>query len=179
MKKTILFVPIFLCFIFSCTNPEVQAELDALKAQAELEQQNLELVERFIGTWNARDYEMNDEFLAPEFKIYLPSNTEEPMSMEAYEEWFGGLFQNFPDLQFNIIESFASGYKVCIRWELAATKTGADPDDPNPGNKLIMSAIEIYTVKDGKIVEERAEEDALGLQLQLGFTLVPPGAAGE
>jgi predicted ester cyclase len=179
VNKNYLLVPIFLLFLFSCTNKEVQAELDALKARSDLEQQNLDLVERFIGTWNARDYEMNDEFLAPDFKIYLPSNVEEPMSMEDYEKWFGGLFQNFPDLQFNIMESFASGDKVCIRWELEATLPGADPAVPDPGNKLTGTAIEIYTVKDGMIVEERAEEDALGVQLQLGFTLVPPDAAGE
>lgn len=172
MKKALILLPIFFICLFGCTNREVQAELDTLNAQSELEQQNLALVEKFIGTWNAEEYEMNDEFLAPQFKLYLPSNVEDPMAMEAYEEWFGRLFQNFPDLQFSILESFASGDRVCIRWELAATKTGADPDDPDPGNLLIMSAIEIYTVKDGKIVEERAEEDALGLQLQLGYQLV-------
>jgi len=168
-----------LFFLLSCHNHEAAAELDELKARAELEQENLALVEKFIGTWNAREFEMNDEFLDPQFKIYLPSNVEEPMSMEAYEEWFKNLFQNFPDLQFNIKESFASGDKVCIRWELVCTLPGADPADPDPGNKLTGSAIEIYTVKDGKIVEERADEDALGIQLQLGYTLVPPGAAGE
>lgn len=177
MNKTLALLPILLFFVFGCHNHEAEAELDKLNAQLELEEKNLGLVEKFIGTWNAREFEMNDEFLAPQFKIYIPSNVEEPMSMEAYEEWFGGLFQNFPDLQFNIIESFASGDKVCIRWELVCTLPGADPLDQDPGNKLTGSAIEIYTVKDGKIIEERAEEDALGIQLQLGFTLVPPGVA--
>jgi len=177
MMKLYVLLTIFLFVLFTCTDPEVQAELDAMKARSDLEQQNRALVEKFIGTWNAEEYEMNDEYLAPQFKLYLPSNEEEPMAMEAYEEWFGRLFQNFPDLRFNIIESFATVDKVCIRWELEATKPGADPADPDPGNLLSMSAIEIYTVKEGKIVEERAEEDALGLQLQLGYTLVPPGAA--
>jgi len=160
-------LPIFLLFLFSCTNPEVQAELDGLQAQSELEQQNQALVEKFIGTWNAEEYEMNDEFLAPQFKLYLPSNEEEPMAMEAYEEWFGRLFQTFPDLRFTIMESFASVDKVCIRWELEATKPGADPADPDPGNKLSMSAIEIYTVKEGKIVEERAAAHRFGLVVQV------------
>ena len=179
MKKQYVLLPIFLFILFSCTNNALQAELDELKAQTELEEQNLALVEKFIGTWNAREYEMNDEYLAPQFKIYLPSNEEEPMAMEAYEEWFGNLFQNFPDLHFDIRESFASGDKVCIRWELGATLPGADPADPASGNILIMSAIEIYTVEDGMIVEERAEEDALGLQMQLAYTLVPPKTADQ
>ena len=177
MKKSIVLLPLFLFFLFSCHDHETVAELDELKARAELEQQNLALVEKFIGTWNAEEYEMNDEFLAPEFKIYLPSNEVEPMEMEAYEEWYQNIFQNFPDIRYNIMESFASGDKVCIRWELMATLPGADPADPDPGTKLTGSAIEIYTVKDGKIVEERADTDALGIQLQLGFTLVPPDAA--
>ena len=179
MKHLYALLPTFILLLFSCTNNALQAELDELQAQTELEKQNLALVEKFISTWNAREYEKNDEFLAPQFKIYLPSNEEEPMAMEAYAEWFGNLFQNFPDLRFTIIESFASGDKVCIRWELGATLPGADPADPASGNKLVMSAIEIYTVEDGMIVEERAEEDALGLQMQLGYTMIPPEAAEQ
>ena len=179
MKKLIVLLPIFLFFLFSCANQEVQAELDELKAQSELEQQNLALVEKFIGAWNAQDIESFDEILDPQFKLYLPSTTEEPMSLDAYKEWFKGLIQGFPDIHYEIRDIFSAGDQVCLWWVLDATLPGVDPAGPDAGKKISGSAIEIYTVNDGKIVEEKTEIDELGIQQQLGYKLVPSDSAGD
>jgi predicted ester cyclase len=174
MKRLLLFLPIFLFFLSGCQNKDTQAELDTLKDIAALEEQNQALVEKYIGIWNSRDFDGLSEVLDPQFQVYIPSSADQPMSLDAYTEWFHGIVQGFPDIHYEIREIFASGDKVCLRWTTDANLPGADPADPEDPNKLTGGAIEIYTVKDGKITEERTEMDALGWQQQLGYKLVPP-----
>jgi predicted ester cyclase len=179
MKKIYVLLPIFLFFLLSCHNHETVAELDELKAQAELEQQNQALVEKFIGMWNSRDIEGFDEILDPRFKVYIPSTTDEPMSLDAYKEWTIRLIQRFPDIHYEIRDIFAAGDQVCIWWVVHATLPGADADGPDAGKKVSGGAIEIYTVKDEKIIEERNEMDELGIQQQMGYKLVPADDTGD
>ena len=170
----LLLLSLFL--FFGCQNQEALTELDELKARAELEQQNQALVEKLIGMWNSQDSESFDEILDPEFKLYIPSTSDEPRSLDDYKEWIGGLFRRFPDMQYEIRDIFAAGDKVCVWWVLETTLQGADPEGPDAARKISGSAIEIYTVKDGKIIEERNEMDELGIQQQMGFILVPSEA---
>jgi steroid delta-isomerase-like uncharacterized protein len=172
MKKVFLLLPISLFLFFGCQNKDSLAELDTLKDIAALEEQNQALVEKYIGIWNSRDFEGLSEVLDPQFKVYIPSSTDQPMDLNAYTEWFHGIIQSFPDINYQIMDIFASGDKVCLRWTTDATLPGVDPGAPDTGKKLTGGAIEIYTVKDGKITEEKSEMDALGWQQQLGFKLV-------
>lgn len=173
----LLLISLFL--FFGCQNQEILTELNELKAQSELEQQNLALVEKFIIAWNSQDIDSFDEILDPQFKAYVPSTTEEPMSVDAYKEWMKGIIQGFPDIHYEIKDIFAAGNRVSLWWVLDATLPGSNPDGPDAGKKISGSAIEIYTVINGKIVEEKTEIDELGLQQQMGFKLVPSDAAGD
>ena len=171
------FLLISLFLFFGCQNQETLTELNELKAQIELEQQNLALVEKFIGIWNSGEVEGFDEILDPQFKAYVPSTTDEPMTLDMYKEWIQGVSRKFPDVQYEIKDIFASGDKVCLWWVVGATLPGVGPDGPDTGKRVSGGAIEIYTVKDGKILEEKIEMDELGLQQQMGFILVPAEAA--
>jgi predicted ester cyclase len=174
MKKSFVLLPIFLFLFFSCQDKDTLAELNALKDIASLEEQNQALVETYIGIWNSRDFDMLDEVLDPQVMIYVPSTSNEPMSLETNREWINGIVQGFPDIQYEIRDIFAAGDKVCVWWVCDATLPGVDPDSQDAGKKIAVGAIEIYTVKDGKITEERCEVDGEGWNQQLGYTLVPP-----
>jgi steroid delta-isomerase-like uncharacterized protein len=171
MKRSLLLLPFFLFIIFSCQNKETLAELEGLKETAALEEQNLALIENYIEAWNAKDVQLLDEFLDPQFKIYVPSNSENPMSLEQHKEWIEGIIQAFPDIRWDIQEIFAYKDKVCLRWTCTAAYLGDDPDNPATGKQILGSAIEIFTVENGKIMEERSEMDALGWNQQLGMEL--------
>jgi hypothetical protein len=54
---------------------EAMAELEAMKAQAEVEEQNIELIQNANETWMKRDYKNIREFFAPNFTYYSPSNS--------------------------------------------------------------------------------------------------------
>jgi steroid delta-isomerase-like uncharacterized protein len=171
MKRLIVLLPLSLLIMFSCQNKETLAALDEVKAQVELEKQNLFLIAKYIEAWNTFDTQVFDDLLDPQFKIYVPSNSETSISLEQHKEWIDGIFQAFPDVHYDIQDIFAYKDKVCLRWTCTATYLGDDPDKPATGKQILGSAIEIYTVENGKIMEERSEMDALGWNLQLGFEL--------
>ena len=173
MKRLLPFLPIFLFFLAGCHNKAVMAELDEMKAGDELADQNQALVEKYIGYWNSRDFSSLDELLDPGVKIYVPSTSDQPMSLDDYRGWFQGIYQRFPDISYEIKDVFAVDDKVCLWWVCDATLPGADPDSPDAGKRLSVGAIEIYVIKDGRIIEERTEVDGLGWQQQLGYKLVP------
>lgn len=170
--KNFYVLPIILCLLVSCQDKETLAELEDLKAKTVLEEQNKALIEKYIEAWNAKDMRVLDEILDPQFKIFVPSNSSSPLSLEQHKAWIAGIFQGFPDIHYHIQELVAEGDKVSLRWDCHATLPGNTPDEPVSDKQILGSAIEIYKIVDGKIVEERSEMDALGWNQQMGYTLV-------
>lgn len=87
--------------------------------------------------------------------------------------------QAFPDLTFRPYQHplIASGPYVIGRWIGGGTHTGTAfsdlavgaLDEANTGKKMFFSGITIFTLKDGKIVDETGEEGALTALQQLGL----------
>jgi steroid delta-isomerase-like uncharacterized protein len=171
MKRLIVLLPLSLLIMFSCQNKETLAELDEVKAQVELEKQNLALIGKYIEAWNTKKIIVIDEFLDSDFQAYIPSNSEASMSLVEFKDWIEVLMQAFPDMHWDIQDIFAYKDKVCLRWTCTATYLGDDPDNSATGKQIFGSAIEIFKVENGKIMEERSEVDALGWNLQLGMEL--------
>jgi predicted ester cyclase len=168
MKK--LFVlPFFLLILVSCQDKETLEELNELKATAELEEQNKALIEKYIEAWNAKDMQVFDEVLDPQFKILVPSNSPDPMSLEQHKAWIEGILQGFPDIHYAIQDLVAEGDRVSLRWTCTAT---FQSEDPEAEKQILGSCIELYKIREGKIIEERSEMDALGWNQQVGYTLV-------
>lgn len=170
--KTLFVLPIILCLLVSCQDKETLAELEELKAITALEEQNKALIEKYIEAWNAKDMQVLNEILDPQFKIFVPSNSSSPMSLEQHKAWIEGIFQSFPDIHYHIQDMVAEGDKVSLRWDCHATIPASTLDEPPTDKQILGSALEIYRITDGKIVEERSEMDALGWNQQMGYTLV-------
>jgi len=171
MKNLLLLIPLGLLIMVSCQDKETLAELEKVKVQVELEKQNLVLIGKYIEAWNSKKIIVIDEFLDSDFQAYIPSNSEDPMSLDEFKDWIEGIFQAYPDVYYDIQDIFAYKDKVCLRWTCTATYLGDDPDNPATGKQILGSAIEIYKMENGMIMEERSETDALGWNLQLGFEL--------
>jgi len=176
MKKLFL-LPLILIILAGCQDKETQAELEELKAQTALEEQNKALIEKYIDAWNARDFEVIQGLLDPQFRAYVPSNSQEPMTREQNKTWVEGIFQNFPDVHYDIQEILAEGDWVTVRWNCTASIAGGEAEGDEAGGdeqvrQLVTSAIEIYRVADGKILKEWSEANILGWNQQMGYTLV-------
>ncbi len=175
MKKLLLILPLalILCFMVSCQNKEAMAELEQMKAQAEIEEQNKELVKRAWEALSKGDFEAYKEVVAPEYVWYLPSRSTKPMSREETIEFVKMLRKAFPDISWSMEELIATEDKVIIRFIERGTHEGEFQGIPATGNKYETSGSSIFRIENGKIVEEREEFDVLGLMQQLGMELKP------
>ncbi len=175
MKKLFVILPLVLvlCFVFGCQDKAAMADLKEFRAQAALERQNKELVKGFLEELNKGNVEIWKELCAPEFAFYYPSETTEPLSLEQTYESFKMAFKGFPDINWNTHELIAKGDKVIARFTVTGTHEGEYQGIPATGNKINISVIAIFQFKDGKCIETREEEDALGFMQQLGFELKP------
>ncbi len=175
MKKFLTIIPlvILLCFTFGCQDKEAMAELEAMKAQAEAEEQNKGLVKRMYEAWGKGDFEAFKEVVAPEYVYYLPSRSTKPMSLEEAIE-FGKMLHNaFPDRTYSIEELIAVEDIIISRFIFSGTHEGEFMGIPATGNKTEISGIMIARIENGKIVEDKEEVDLLGLMQQLGMELKP------
>ncbi len=175
MKKLIIiiFMVFLLYFLFGCRDNQANAELDAMKAKAEVEEQHKELAKLYVETFNKKDFEAFLELLSPDYAIYSPSGYPEPTSREKLIENYKGALNVFSELTWSIEDLIASGDKVVIRFVVRGTYTGNIPDIPVAGKEVKFSMITIIRIENGKVVEEWQEDDQLGLVRQLGLELKP------
>ena len=175
MKKLciILTLTLILCFMVGCQDKEAMAELEEMKAQAEVEEQNKELARKMFEAWGKGDFETYKELLAPDYANYYPSRSTTPMSQEETIEIRKMLQKAFPDISWSIEELIATEDKVIIRFIERGTHEGEFMGIPATGNKYETSGISIRCIENGKVVEEREELDKLGLYQQLGMELKP------
>ena len=175
MKKLciILTLTLILCFMVGCQDKEAMAELEEMKAQAEVEEQNKELARKMFEAWGKGDFETYKELLAPDYANYYPSRSTTPMSQEETIEIRKMLQKAFPDISWSIEELIATEDKVIIRFIERGTHEGEFMGIPATGNKYETSGISIRRIENGKVVEEREELDKLGLYQQLGMELKP------
>jgi len=77
----------------------------------------------------------------------------------------------FPDLILDIQDIIAKGDKVIVRSINTGTHEGDFQGIPATGRKVKGGEIVILRMQDGKVVEERAESDMLGVMIQIGMEL--------
>jgi steroid delta-isomerase-like uncharacterized protein len=178
MKNPLLVVSLvlLLCFAFGCQNKAEKAELEKFRAEAKLEEQNKEFVKRYVEELNKGNVEVVNEMNAPEYGFYSPSNNPKPMSREEANEFMKTVFRAIPDANWRIEKSFVVGDNAIIWNTFTGTHQGEFQGIPASGNKIEVSSILMWSLKNGKIVEEREEANMLGLMQQLGMELKPKEA---
>ena len=174
MKKLNLILPLalILCFMVGCQDKEAMAELEAMKAQAALEEQNKELVLHFYDEIDKQNFETAIAMFGPDAKIY-GSGGFEPAKPEDLRPMFPVWYTAFPDYIHNIQDVIAKGDKVVVKTTYTGTHEGDFYGAPPTGNTFKYLGIHILTIKEGKIVEAWVLEDMLYLWHQLGMELKP------
>jgi steroid delta-isomerase-like uncharacterized protein len=175
MKTLLTIIPLalVLCFTVSCQDKAATAELEMLRAQAKVEQDNEALMTRAVEAYNMGDTKGLLELCSDDLRYYNPSNATEAVSKKVYGERIEEGLAAFPDSSITIEELTAKGDKVAARCSVKGTSKGEYQGIPPTGNAVSSGYIGVYTVKDGKVVEMREESDQLGLMLQLGMELKP------
>lgn len=175
MKKHVCAAPLvlLLCFTFACQNKAEKAELETLKAQAKIGEQNKALMLKAVEDWNRKSNEFFMENTVPDYAYYSPSGNSRGLSRDETDKNVKALWQAFPDLRFTIEELAAEGDKLTTRFSFTGTHLGEFMGIRPTGNKIKVSGLIISLIKNGKFVEDREETDTLGMMTQLGMELRP------
>ena len=174
MKKLLLILPLalILCFMVGCQDKEAMAEVEAMKAQAEVEEQNKALVIQMYEEIDKQNFDFAINLCAPDVRIYGAGGFE-PMKREDLKPMFLMWFGAYPDYTHTIEDVVAKGDKVTARCTYTGTHKGEFMGVPPTGNAFKYLGIHVWQFKEGKIVEGWVLEDMLYLMMQLGMELKP------
>ena len=178
MKRSLWVFPlvVLMAFTLGCQDQKALAELGEMKVQAEVEEQNIDLVKRFIEELNSQNGEIYMEICGPDYRWYFPSNSPDPLSREEEMEFVKGIWESFPDITWIIEDIFASDNRVFAQLTTRGTHEGEFMGIAATGKPIAVSLVLAFRIEDGKLVESREEADMLRMMQQLGMELKP--AAG-
>jgi steroid delta-isomerase-like uncharacterized protein len=178
MKKLLCILPLVLLFCFSiaCQDKAAIAELEKFKAQAKLEEQNKTVIIQQAELLNKGDYGALRELLAPEYLAYFPSRSNKPISRDEYIESIKASRSAFPDMKWTVQELIPVGDKVIMRYVGRGTHKGEYAGIPATGNQIEYGGTGIFRIEKGKVIEEKVDNDVLGVMIQLGMELKPIAA---
>jgi len=174
MKKLLMILPLALisCFMVGCQDKEAMAELEAMKVQAEVEEQNEATIRRLLKEMDKGSVDIWDEVTSPDYVFHMPGNPE-PLTVEDHKQTSRAFYAAFPDMYHRIEDIIAKGDRVIVRTTNRGTHKGEIMGVPPSGKEIVYSVIDICRFENGKIVEEWVEFDSLVLMQQLGMELKP------
>jgi steroid delta-isomerase-like uncharacterized protein len=139
----------------------------------EREGPNEALVRRYIEeAWNKGNVGLIDEMMTNDYARYT-SGPAKPLNREGQKQRITTLREAFPDLHFTVDDLIAEGDKMVIRLTARGTHQGRFQGISPTGRSVTVTGIDITLFADGKIVEQWAEMDSLGLLQQLGVLPAP------
>ncbi len=112
-----------------------------------------------------------DEIMASDFVMHLNGQEIRRMA-EVYE--LGNVQRTaLPDARITHHEAIVAGDRVVIRWSSEGTHRGPFGDVPATGKRIHFEGIDLFHLRDGKIVEVWIEFDNLGVLQQMGALPTP------
>lgn len=169
----VILLTVLVGFGAACKDKEARAALAEMKAQADLEARNIEVIKMLTEELDKGKAEVFLKLLAPDFKYYFPSNTTKPMSREEEMAMAKMMMAALPDMKHEVSGIFAVKDRVVVIFSVQGTRKAELEGIPPTGNKVVISGISIFRLKDGLITEEIEEADMLGFYQQLRLELKP------
>ncbi|HEV8353451.1 MAG TPA: ester cyclase [bacterium] len=128
---------------------------------------NKQIARREMDLFNARDLDGYKDLFAPDYVDRTPRAGLTP-DREGTLQAMIGYLEAFPDMQATVDEQIAEGDLVVTRGTMRGTHSGALEGIPATGKTVSVTGVEIFRIRDGKIVEGWHWEDEAGLLRQLG-----------
>ena len=128
--------------------------------------------------WSKGALAVADEIIAPTYVRHDPGDPFAVEGPDGVKLLVMGLRAQMPDLHITIEDLVAEGDKVVTRYVATGTDTGEFMGKAPTGKQVRVTAIQIFRIIDGKIVESWANRDDLGVLRQLGV-IPAPGPANQ
>ena len=127
---------------------------------------------RLIAVFNGRRLDLLEDVLHPEFRgrgisAFAPDKPE--VGPGARRKLYEMFYQAIPDARGEVLDLVAEGDKVVLVDRFGGTHRGEFLGRPGTGDRIEWMAIHIYTIRDGKVLEDAVMTDALAIAQQLGL----------
>jgi predicted ester cyclase len=120
---------------------------------------------------NQHDLAFADEAFHPEFKNhYRPEGRALPETgrpASGFQAFYGALLQGFPDATVEIGDQLAERDLVATRKTFRGTHLGELWDLPPTGNRVELEFIDIFRLRDGRLIEHWTSMDINALRQQM------------
>jgi len=127
-------------------------------------EENKAIVHRWIEAENKKDLAVLDELMAADyFDPSLPVR-----GREGAKQLMAMMVKAFPDTHETIEDIIAEGDKVWTRIKVTQTHTGEYRGLAPTGKKITFTAVVIWRIVDGKVVESWGVYDQMDFLKQLG-----------
>jgi predicted ester cyclase len=135
---------------------------------------NKAVVRRLFEVFNGRRLDLLEEVIHPEFhgrgiSAFPPESPD--VGPDGRRKLYESFYQAIPDARAEMFDLVAEGDKVVTVDRFGGTHRGEFFGRPGTGDRIEWMAIHVYTIRDGKILEDALMIDALAIMRQLG--LVP------
>lgn len=133
-------------------------------------EENKAIARRF---WEEQDRSngQSDVVLAPNFRNYIAGNP--PQDLQEFKQFAGMFWSAFPDLKHTIEDMVAEGDRVAVRLTARGTHQGDLMGIPPTGKHVVIPAISVLRIVGGRVAEQRAIFDQMGMMQQLGVIPAP------
>ena len=133
---------------------------------------NKQLVRDYFTAFLAADETWWRERIAPTFKRHDPGLPFEVVGPAGVKRLADALLPGIPDMELPIEDMVAEGEKVLARLRVRGTHKGELMGLPPTGRKIDIAVLDLFQIRDGKLIEHWALLDNLGMLRQLGVTSI-------
>jgi len=110
---------------------------------------------------------VHEQLLSPDYQSCWGVLPGECWGREQSMKVVGNFARSIPDMKFDIKEVLVSGNRVIVRGEVSGTPSGELFGVPHDGRSFRIMAVDIQTIRDGKMVQTYHLENWLSALGQL------------
>jgi predicted ester cyclase len=133
---------------------------------------NKQLARDYFKAFLAADDKWWQKHIAPTFRRHDPGLPFEVVGPAGVKQLADALLPGIPDLELPIEDVIAEGEKVLVRLRVRGTHGGELMGIPATGRKIDIGVLDLFQIRDGKLIEHWALLDNLGMLRQLGVTSI-------
>jgi steroid delta-isomerase-like uncharacterized protein len=132
-----------------------------------ISQLNKRIIQRYTSEYlPGRNPALASKFVSPDIVVYFGGQTFH--GRDTYLDIVAANLVAFPDLKWTVEDIRAEGDTVAVRYSMTGTHRGPFAGVEATGQAIRSESMTFYRLSRGKIVEERAQLDLLGMLRQMG-----------
>ncbi len=129
---------------------------------------NKAVIRKMFASTDAHDFDtIENDLFAPEYHLRFDSMPQ--MDKANAVGFFRAFVAAFPDISHTLEDVIAEDDQVGARLVVRGTNTAGFMGMPPTNKPIAIAAINMFRLKDGRIVDHQINSDGVGMMMQLGL----------